>query len=458
MRPVVTADEMRAAEQRWFDAHPGGNLMARAARAVAEAAGEFDGDVLVVVGPGNNGGDGLFAAAQLSATRTLRLWLPLGAAHEAGLAAAIEAGCQLVDAAGAMQALGMSGLVIDAFVGIGSRPGLPPEVAALATACRSHGVPVLAVDHPSGLATDSCVAHPSFTATTTLTFAAVKPCHVLQPAASRCGDVRVVDIGVDVGEPGIRVAQPRDLARWYPFPKPTSHKYSRGVLLLDTGSLRYPGAALLGCAGALYTGVGMVRYCGDAPASLVLGRHPSVVVGQGRAQAAVIGSGWGEADDVRVAAVAALGLPVVADAEALHTLPQRSLDGWLLTPHAGELARLLGVERSSVEADPLGHVRGAAARTGATVLLKGATQYVAEPTGRVTIPVEGPAWTAQAGSGDVLAGMCGALMAGGLPAWQAATLAASLQALAATTHPGPHPPDELARWIPETLVHLDDVG
>lgn len=454
MRPVITAEEIRAAEQRCFDANPGVDLMARAAQAVAEVAGEFQGDVLVVVGPGNNGGDGLFAAALLAPTRTVRLWPVLGRAHEAGLAAARQAGCEEVDAQGAMLALGVTGLVIDAFVGIGSRPGLPPEVALLAGACRAHQVPVLAVDHPSGLATDSCVAHQSFEATTTLTFQALKPCHVLTPAAERCGEVRVADIGVSIGEAGLREVEEPDLAEWYPWPGPTSHKYSRGVVLLDTGSQRYPGAALLSCAGALYTGVGMVRYTGAAPSSLVLGRYPSVVVDKGRAQAAVIGSGWGEADEVRAASVAALGVPVVADADALRSLPGRHLDGWLLTPHAGELARLLEADREAVEADPVGHVRRAAVRTGATVLLKGATQYIAEPSGRVTIALRGPAWTAQAGSGDVLAGMCGALMAGGLVAWQAATLAASLQALAAAVRPGPYPPDEVARRIPEVLAQV----
>jgi len=457
MRAVVTAAGMRAAEQRFFDANPGVDLMGRAARAVARVAAEVNtaGQVLVVAGRGNNGGDGLFAAAILGAHRRVLVWPAFGRTHDAGQAAARAAGCQFVDALGALEALPDCGLVIDAVAGLGSRPGLPQALATFAAACDSSAIDVLSVDLPSGLDADSGAGQPSFRATRTVTFAALKPCHVAQPAAGRCGRVHVVDIGVEVAATQLRQAEEADVAAWWPTPTASSDKYARGVVLFDTGSARYQGAALLGISGALHAGTGMVRYAGPVHSGLILTRYPSVVMGDGRAQAAVLGSGWGEDEGAsgRVSS-ARLHAPVaVVDADALYSLPGR-IDGWLLTPHAGELARLLGCSRSHVESRPVSCAREVARVTGATVLLKGATQYVAEPGGRVTIAVPGPHWSAQAGSGDVLAGICGALLAAGLPAWQAAVAGSSVQAMAAARNPGPYPPDELARRLPEVIAGL----
>lgn len=458
MKPVVTAQEMRDAEQAVWDVDPDIDLMARAAAGVARVADEMapEGPVLVVVGTGNNGGDGLFAAATLAESREVILWLAAGRAHDEGLAAARSAGCQEVGTpAAARSRLADAALVIDAFTGLGARPGLPPDVATFAAACEAWQVPVLAVDQPSGLGTDGGAVGYSFAATVTATFAARKPCHVVEPAASRCGDVVVLDIGVPVPATELRTLEEADVARWWPRPDATSDKYSRGVVLLDAGSERYAGAALLGIAGALHSGAGMVRYAGGAPSQLVLGRFPSVVLGDGRAQAGVVGSGWGEPDAERMARATELGVPLVVDADALGALPDGGMEGWLLTPHAGELARLLGGSRDEVEADPIGAAREAARHYGATVLLKGAAQYVAEPSGRVTVAVRGPNWTAQAGSGDVLAGICGTLLAAGLPSWKAGAMAASIQALAAQQHPGPYPPDRLAEFLPTVVAGLD---
>lgn len=488
MRAVITAQQMRDAEQRVFDAEPDVDLMGRAARAVAKLAERIapSGPVLVAVGPGNNGGDGLFAAAHLADHRPVNVWLAMGKGHEVGLAAARGAGCHVVDAVGAASALADAVLVIDAVTGLGSRPGLPTTTATFAEACEAAVVPVLAVDLPSGLDADSGALHHSFTAEHTITFAALKACHVQEPAASRCGEVHVVDIGVPVPEGShldpvgsrrsdlssgpewfvrnertvsrdeVRQAEESDIARWWPIPDATSDKYSRGVVMLDTGSEHYQGAALLSVAGALNAGAGMVRYTGRVHSGLVLGRFPSVVIGEGRAQAMVLGSGWGDTDGAegRVANARLHGLPAVVDADALYSLPQGRLDGWLLTPHAGELARMLGCSRSHVENQPLSCLREVARTTGASVLLKGATQYVAEPSGRVTLAVPGPNWTAQAGSGDVLAGICGTLLAAGLPAWQAGVVGASIQAMAAARNPGPFPPDVLATKLPEVVAGL----
>lgn len=239
----------------------------------------------------------------------------------------------------------------------------------------------------------------------------------------------------------------------WPVPEASSDKYSRGVVGLHSGSATYPGAALLGCAGALYGGAGMVRYLGDAPRDLIVGTYPSVVTAPGRVQVHVVGSGWGDRSDAREL-LDSLGhqVPWVVDADAIALVPHLELpQGSLLTPHAGELARLMGVQRRTVETDPARYAWQAATRWHTTVLLKGSTQYVTNGEGLyATEP--GPAWTAQAGSGDVLAGLCGAVMAAGVQASRAALLAASLQAQTATTFPGPIPPDKLAEHFPAVLT------
>ncbi|SHI89918.1 yjeF C-terminal region, hydroxyethylthiazole kinase-related/yjeF N-terminal region [Tessaracoccus bendigoensis DSM 12906] len=458
MRQILTSAQLRAAERHIFDTRPDVDLMSLAAREVARVTDlvEPTGKVIVAVGPGNNGGDGLFAAALLAEHRPVLLWLVNGRAHEEGLIAAVVAGAQEVDAVSAIGALADCAVVIDAFTGLGSRPGLPPQVATFAAACEAQAVQVVAVDLPSGLDADLGRVSTSFQATHTVTFAAPKPCHVQQPAAARCGRIHIADIGLDIQETNQRIAEEADIAGWWPSPDEGSDKYSRGVVTLDTGSESYPGAALLSCAGALHAGAGMVRYTGRAPSGLILSRFPSVVIGDGRAEATVLGSGWGDTDNAasRVEWAKLHNLPAVVDADALYSLPRGRLDGWLLTPHAGELARLLGCTRAHVEAEPLACVREVSRTSGAAVLLKGATQYVAEPSGRVTLAVRGPAWTARAGSGDVLAGICGALLAAGLPAWKAGVMGASIQAITAGRNPGPYTPDELSARMPSTIAEL----
>jgi len=257
----------------------------------------------------------------------------------------------------------------------------------------------------------------------------------------------------------------------YPSPTSADDKYSRGVVGVDTGSDRYPGAAVLSTLGALRAGAGFVRFCGtDAARPTVLGRCPSVTFGTGRVNAWVVGCGWDEdeANAGRLAARLGDGVPCVIDAgalwvigDALATLGWSSLPAnCLLTPHAGELARLLGVQRDEVVADPLGQVGRAAQVFGAAVLLKGAAQYcVALPPGSTGVEdamgyraIVGPGWTAQAGSGDVLAGAAGTFLASGVDAVLAGTLAASLQTLTAINHPGPWSPDQLADLFPEVIA------
>ncbi|SDT25409.1 yjeF C-terminal region, hydroxyethylthiazole kinase-related/yjeF N-terminal region [Friedmanniella luteola] len=474
MITAATADTVRELERRTMLDVGDEVLMQRAAAGLAAAvaaelrrcAGRLHGTaVTVLVGPGDNGGDALFAGARLAARGVaVRAVACLGRPHAAGLAALLAAGGRLEDLPDDGRLRGPVTLVVDGVLGIGGRPGLPEAVARLAAAVDDAGWPVVAVDLPSGIDADTGAAPgAAFRADRTVTFGVHKPGHLLEPARGRCGAVDLVDIGLQVtsDEDGgwLHGLEEDDLARAWPYPGPASDKYARGVVGLDAGSDEYPGAGVLATYGAVHAGAGMVRFLGaDRPADLVRGLLPNVVFSPGRVQAHLLGSGWGDRPDGADAVAAALdtGLPAVVDADGLRFLPDHLPAGWLLTPHAGELARLLDRDRGWVTADPLRAVREAAARTGATVLLKGASQLVATPEhGWVGVAVPGPAWTAQAGSGDVLGGICATLLAAGLPAWQAALLGASVQAVTARHHPGPLPPHALAERLPETLGRLE---
>ncbi|MCL2470157.1 MAG: NAD(P)H-hydrate dehydratase [Propionibacteriaceae bacterium] len=253
------------------------------------------------------------------------------------------------------------------------------------------------------------------------------------------------------------------LAGSWPRFERDADKYARGVVGLMTGSQRFPGAGLLTVLGAVNSGAGFVRYCGaDAAHAAILTRVPSVTFGAGRVGAWVAGSGWDEQDlagnQQRWAQVTKDDVPVVVDAGALEFAKDGCPTGSLLTPHAGELARLLDVERSGVEAEPVEHALQAARQFQTTVLLKGHIQYVATPAGKVTQPQEGTSWTARAGSGDVLAGMAGTLLAQGVGAEMAGLLAAGMQAYVSTRHMGPYTPDRMAEFLPEHIGELMPSG
>lgn len=208
---------------------------------------------------------------------------------------------------------------------------------------------------------------------------------------------------------------PSDAARHLVLPREDDDKYARGVVGFITGSARYPGAAVLGVEAALRTGVGMVRYLGPGRATrLVLHRRPEAVTTEGRVQAWVLGSGWDTAVDdfttMLLGPALAAEVPIVLDAGALGRWGEVTGPA-VLTPHAGELARLLGVERDEVLADREAAVRRAARETGSTVLLKGAETLVADPAGRLERVRNATPWLATAGAGDALAGILGALLA-----------------------------------------------
>ncbi|WP_457950841.1 NAD(P)H-hydrate epimerase [Pseudarthrobacter sp. alpha12b] len=445
MISAYTGTQVRAAEEPLLAAGLGDVLMQRAAHGLATAVvnelksrrGRLNGArVAVLAGKGNNGGDGLFAGAFLAA-RGMRTTAVLtgDAAHPAGLAAFERAGGRvqrLTEAAlpGLAAEAARADVVIDAVLGTGAKGGLRGSAAdliqALADAHRDGFV--VACDLPSGVDADTGEATaPVLPADLTVTFGGAKAGLLADPGADHAGRVLVVQIGIEehLPRPSLRRLEDADVARLLPHPARRAQKYSRGVLGVVAGSEDYPGAAVLACRGALAAGVGMVRYLGPpAVADLVRQSCPEVVcstgtVAENRVQAWLVGSGMGPHDHeqlTRARDAIASDLPVVADAGALPALPAMLAPHVVLTPHAGELASLFkrlgrGEDREAVEAGTLAAVRHAAERTGATVLLKGATTLVAAPWGTTFSQADGTPWLATAGSGDVLAGVIGALVA-----------------------------------------------
>lgn len=433
MRGAYDVAAIRAAEQPLLDRLPDGVLMQRAAGGLASICARLLGRVygarvVLLVGSGNNGGDTLHAGATL-ARRGADVVAVLLAdrVHEAGLAALGHAGGRVID-----HLPDHADLVIDGILGIGGRGGLR-EPAAGAVRRIPDDAWIVAVDVPSGVdASTGEVEGPAVRADVTVTFGALKPGLLVDPGAEHAGVVEVVDIGLNLAASTVEVLQVSDVARLLPRPVRESDKYRRGVVGVAAGSEQYTGAAVLCAGGAVRGGAGMVRYVGaPAPTALVRAHWPEVVVGEGRVQAWAVGSGGGGDAPARLRAASDDGVPLVVDADALEAYAGLRPDvATLLTPHAGELARLRGVDRADVEAHRLRHATETARELGAVVLLKGSTTVVARPDGRVRVNPTGTPMLATAGSGDVLAGLCGALLAGGLDPFDAGSVAAFLHGLA----------------------------
>lgn len=432
MRSAHTVAQVRSAENILMRGLAEGVLMERAATGLAHAVLDFLGAgygrrVLLLVGSGDNGGDALYAGALLRRRGVVVDVLLLGSGHhEAGLAALLAAGGSVVETLDGTA----PDLVVDGIVGIGGRPGLEP--AAVQALDRLRGIPVVAVDVPSGVGVDTGeLDGPHVVADVTVTFGTHKVAHLVDPAAGACGAVHLVDIGLSLPAAAVESLQPGDVARLVPRPEPDTQKYARGVVGVRAGSATYPGAALLCVAGASCGLVGMVRYAGPkATAERVRAIHPEVV-GPGRVQAWVVGPGGGEHAGEELEAALADGVPLVVDADALAHVGSTLGIPCVLTPHAGELAAMLGCDRAEIEARPLGHARLAARRFDAVVLLKGRHTLVARPDGLVRVTTTGVPWLATAGAGDVLAGLIGALLASGLSPWDAASVGSWVHGAAA---------------------------
>lgn len=489
MRPVLTADEMRAADRATIDQDgvPGAVLMENAGGAVAAAAQRlFPGArrPVVVCGKGNNGGDGFVVARRLRERGALAVLVgsrdQVGGDARTHLDAYVRDGGVLREAAdvagwaSAAGALDEADLVIDALLGTGLRHQPEGLTAVAIDAMRragARGVPVLAVDLPSGVSSDTgAVPWPAVVATETVTFAAPKVGHVLPPACDNVGHLEVADIGI----PEARLAasthalwllEAGDAARAFP-PRPRdAHKGLFGHVLVIAGSMGKTGAAVLAARSALRAGAGLVTVATPSPAQAMVAVGVAEAMTEGLAatagggidagaletalalaekrDAVVLGPGLG-ADPATQAFVrgfvARCAVPLLVDADGLNALGRLSEAGskngdrghdrsLVLTPHPGEMARLLGLTNAEVQARRLEVAREAAARSGAVVVLKGQRTLIAEPGGRVVVNPTGNPGMATGGTGDVLSGIGGALLAR-LEAWVAATVAVYLHGVA----------------------------
>jgi hydroxyethylthiazole kinase-like uncharacterized protein yjeF len=442
MRGFHRASAIRAAEEATGSLLTDGVLMRRAAAGLAavilselrDRCGAVYGTrVGIVVGSGDNGGDALHAGARLArrGVAVVALAIDPDRVHRGGFAA--------LDAAGGRWVTTLPtdlDLVVDGVVGLGGTGPLRPAAAGVFAGVRA---PIVAVDLPSGVDADTgFVNAPAVHAAVTVTFGALRRAHVL--AAPQCGRVELVDIGIDTGAAELVTLSDADVAHEWPVPGPSDDKYTQGVVGVVAGSDRYPGAAVL-CSGAAVAATsGMVRYVGSA-AEHVVARHPEIVAAPdldaaGRVQAWVVGPGAGTDDTAEdlLSRILATDVPVLVDADGLTVLSRRPelVRGrsapTLLTPHAGEFARLAGHD---VGADRVAAVTDLAADLGATVLLKGRITLVADAAGPVIANDAGSSWAATAGAGDVLSGVAGALLAAGLPPRVAAAAAARVHARAA---------------------------
>ena len=500
--PVMGCELLSVSEMMRADAFavaggvPGAQLMEAAGKAVADAvrARWPRRRVLVLAGPGNNGGDGFVAARHLAGegwdVRVALLGERANLKGDAAHHAARWAGNLLPLSS---DILDDGDLVIDALFGAGLTRPLSGVAAAVVSQLVARGMPCLAVDLPSGLAGDSGIplGEAVVRAAATVTFFRKKPAHLLWPGRGFCGEVTVADIGIP--NAAIAALAPQTFenlpALWqacFPQPAPTDHKYIRGHLVV-AGGAAMTGAARLAARAGQRIGAGMVSVaCPPEAAAIYAADLLSAVVApvsdlaafiklleMRRVAAAVVGpgNGVGEATRAHVLAVLAAGLPCLLDADALTTFaenrpqgpgelfaaiaasPNRMSGGaCILTPHEGEFARLF--RDIDPAADKLTRAREAAKQSGAVVVLKGYDSVIAAPDGRAAINGNAPAFLATAGAGDVLAGLAGGLLAQHMPAFEAAAAAVWLQGEAARAFGPGLIADDLPGEIPLILRDL----
>jgi hydroxyethylthiazole kinase-like uncharacterized protein yjeF len=450
VRSALTVAQVRAAEEPLLAA--GVPLMARAATGLAHAIARrlpflYGARVVLAVGSGNNGADALWAGAWLARRGAGVVAVLVGDPVQDALQGFLLAGGRV----GTADALQGADVTVDGLVGIGGRGPLRAEAAALVAAIEGF---VVAVDLPSGIDADTgVITGPAVRADVTVTFGAWKQGLLL--ARDHVGEVELVEIGLDLPVAAVEALEAADVGALLPSGSRGSDKFSRGVLGVAAGSQTYTGAAVLAVGAAIRAGAGMVRFAGAPhaaeqvrarwPEALVTEAHGADVVEAGRVQAWVLGPGLGTEADETVEAVLAQDVPVLVDADALTICAQRP--SWLrdrtaptlLTPHDREYARF-GIPVSD---DRVRAARHLARELGVHVLLKGDATVVAGAEGPVRVNTTGTAALATAGTGDVLAGAIGALLAQGLNVLDAASVGAYLHgragvlsALGATTSAG----------------------
>lgn len=450
---LLTPSEMSQADQlATAGGVPSLTLMENAGRAVADAimARYSPCEVLVVAGPGNNGGDG-FVVARLLA----------GAGWPARVALVGDRGKLKGDAAanaskwtGAVEAaspgmIGNAGLIVDAMFGAGLDRDITGPVAAIIEAINGSRLPVVAIDMASGIdGATGAVRGISTRPELTVTFFRLKPGHLLQPGRSLNRQLIVADIGVPgnvLDTIGARTWENGPALWAVPQPQREGHKYTRGHCVVVSGSMLHTGASRLAALAALRAGAGLVSLAGVTNALLVHANHVTSIMLKpidgaaglalllrDKVASVVIGpaAGVGEGTAANVLAVLASGAAAVLDADALTSFEKDSVRLFdaikakpdravVLTPHSGEFERLFGKS----EADKLARARDAAWRSGATVILKGNDTVIAHPDGRAAINSNAPATLATAGSGDVLAGIAGGLLAQQMTGFEAACAA-----------------------------------
>lgn len=477
---VLTVEQIREAERGAIAAGAQGwTLMRRAGRAVADAitARWTPRPVLVMCGPGANGGDGYVAAkALLDAgwpVRAAGLVQPSALQGDAAEAAAHWAGP--VENLGG-QVFEGAGLIVDALFGAGLDRPLEARVQSVLRAAERSGAPIVAVDLPSGLSGD--LARPlghACKAALTVTFHRKKHAHVLVPGRELCGEIVVADIGLD--PPRDRPLQENDPALWadrLSWPGVTSHKHARGRMIVVSGDGHSTGAARLAARAGLRIGAGLVTLLSPPDALQVNGAHLEAVMlrpfetdveleeAASAVDSAVIGpaAGINESTVSNLFALARTGAGLVIDADALTAFrddPEELFQVLdkddVLTPHPGEFERVFkGLLAGSPER--ITAARKAAARAGAVVLLKGSDTVIAAPDGRAVVNGNGSPWLATAGSGDVLAGFIGGLIAQGLDSFDAACAATWIHSEAAAAFGPGLISEDLPGLVPVVLRRL----
>jgi hydroxyethylthiazole kinase-like uncharacterized protein yjeF len=482
MEVLTTADMARADQLTMAGGVPGFTLMGNAGRAVADAAVELaeEGAILVIAGRGNNGGDGFVAAAELAARgRDVSVMLLCDRATLKGDAALAAKSWRGEVLPCDPSLIGTPALIIDALFGAGLDRPIKGDPLALIEAINASGVPVLAVDLPSGINGDTgAVMGVAVRAMETVTFFRPKPGHMLVPGRVHAGQLRVVDIGIDpevLGaiRPQTSENNPDVWAASFPVPRIDSHKFSHGHVVVLSGGIASTGAARLSARGALRGGAGVVTVASprealavNAGALTAIMVRPIDTVAEfadligDKVDACVIGPGAGIGERTRdlVLALLAAGRHAVLDADALTSFAEApdtlfaaiKLAGaeLVLTPHQGEFSRVFNdLDSEATTHSKLARVRAAAQRAGTVVLLKGPDTVVASPDGRAAITANAPPWLATAGSGDVLAGIIGGFLAQGVPAFEAACIGVWMHGEAGSEAG----PGLIAEDLPETL-------